>query len=58
MTPREQALLDAMAVLCGQLAEAWAQGRSLTDPAMVHLSQQLDVLIVEWQRRHPEPPSA
>lgn len=46
---REQRLLDAIAVLCQQLAESWERGTALADPAMVALSQQLDLLVVEWQ---------
>ena len=54
----EQRILDAIAALSQQLAEAWERGTTLTDPAMVALSQQLDVLVVEWQhlaqRRPPD----
>jgi hypothetical protein len=47
---REQRLLDAIAALSQQMAEAWERGTALADPAMVALSQQLDGLVVEWQR--------
>ena len=46
---REQRILDAIAALSQQLAEAWERGAALADPAMVALSQQLDGLVVEWQ---------
>lgn len=48
MTLQEKYLLKAMADLCRQLGELADAQRSLTDPAMVECSQQLDRLILKW----------
>lgn len=50
MTPQEQRLFAAMADLSQQLCDLSDAHTSLTDPAMVHLSRQLDALILEWYR--------
>ncbi len=50
MSPQEQRLVAAMAALSQQLYDLRDAPTPLTNAAMIHLSQQLDALILEWYR--------
>ncbi len=50
MSPQKPRLIAAIAALSQKLGELRDAQTPLTDPAMIHLSQQLDALILEWYR--------
>jgi hypothetical protein len=55
MSPQEQRLVAAMAALSQQLYDLYDAPTPLTDTAIIHLSQQLDALILEWYRVADDP---
>jgi hypothetical protein len=53
MTDPEDTFVQRLEMLHRELERLYDDGCALTDPAMVAYSQQMDQLILEWCRTHP-----
>jgi len=54
--PRQEPMWRQHVVTLHEALNAgYRAGLSLTDPAMIHISQKLDQLIIEWYAQHERP---